>query len=164
MSAFRFSRPLILGVVAIALVSAGGCSWFKSKKGKGAAYTTSVENRPLEVPPDLDAPDTSASTSLPAASLLGGPKTVSTAGFAAKGSANAVWDKVGKILDKTEGVTMTGRAEAITSFDVTYEGQSFLIRVEAAGTGSRVAAISPDGQELKEGPGAKLLAEIERKL
>ena len=164
MSAFRYSRPLILGVVAIALVSAGGCSWFKSKKNKGAAYTTSIENRPLEVPPDLDAPDTSASTSLPAASLLGGPKTVSTAGIAAKGTPSAVWDKVGKILDKTDGVVMTGRAEAITSFDVTYEGQSFLIRVEAGATGSRVAAISPDGLELKEGPGAKLLAEIERKL
>lgn len=162
MSASRFSRPLILGLVAIALVSAGGCSWFKHKSKSN--YTTSVENRPLEVPPDLNVPDTSAATNLPAASLLGGPKTVSTAGFAAKGSANAVWEKVGKILDKTEGVTMTGRAEAITSFDVTYEGQSFLIRVESAGTGSRVAAISPDGLELKEGPAAKLLAAIEKKL
>ncbi len=162
MSASRFSRPLILGLVAIALVSAGGCSWFKHKSK--ANYATSVENRPLEVPPDLSVPDTSAATTLPAASLLGGPKTVSTAGFATKGSANAVWDKVGKILDKTDGVTMTGRAEAITSFDVTYEGQSFLIRVESSGTGSRVAAISPDGLELKEGPAAKLLAMVEKKL
>jgi uncharacterized lipoprotein len=161
MSASRLARPLILGVVAIALVSAGGCSWFKHKK---PAYTTSVENRPLEVPPDLNVPDTSASTNLPAASLLGGPKSTSTAGFAAKGSASAVWERVGKILDKTDGVTVTGKAEAITSFDVTYEGQSFLVRVESSGKDSRVSTISPDGQELRDGPAAKLLATIQKGL
>ena len=162
MPTFRPSRTAAVALLAVSALGTAGCHWFH--RGETDAYRNSPESRPVEVPPDLAAPDTSASTTLPAASLLGGPKTVSTAGIAAKGTPSAVWDRVGKILDKTDGVTMTGRAEAITSFDVTYEGQSFLIRVEAGATGSRVAAISPDGQELKEGPGAKLLAEIERKL
>lgn len=163
MSASRITRPLILGAVALALASAGGCSWMKGKD-KPAEYTKSTESRSLEVPPDLTVPDTSAATNLPAASLLGGPRATTTGGFVVEGDVKAVWERVGKAIERVNGATITGRAEAITSYDVSYEGQGLLIRVESAVAQSRVSAISPDGMPLTQGPGAKLLAEIQRGL
>lgn len=163
MSASRITRPLILGAVALALVSAGGCSWMKGKD-KVEPYQKSTESRPLEVPPDLTVPDTSAATTLPAASLLGGPRATTSAGFLVDGDAKAVWARVGKAIEGVSGATITGRAEAITSYDVSYEGQSFLVRVESAVAQSRISALSPDGMPLTQGPGAKLLAEVQKKL
>ena len=59
----RLMRPLLLGAVVVALASAStGCSWFDHKSD----YQSSAENRSLEVPPDLDLPDTSAATCLAA--------------------------------------------------------------------------------------------------
>jgi len=162
MSASRITRPLILGAVALALVSAGGCSWMS--KDKQQPYQKSTESRPLEVPPDLTVPDTSAATNLPAASLLGGPRGAGTTGFVVDGDVKSVWGRVGKAIEGVSGATITGRAEAITSYDVTFEGQSFLIRVEAAAAQSRVTAISPDGMPLTQGPGAKLLGEVQKGL
>jgi len=162
MSASRITRPLILGAVALALVSAGGCSWIG--KDKQQPYQKSTESRPLEVPPDLTVPDTSAATNLPAASLLGGPRGASSTGFAVDGDVKSVWERVGKSIECVSGASITGRAEAITSYGVTFEGQSFLIRVEAAGAQSHVSAISPDGMPLTQGPGAKLLTEVQKGL
>ena len=45
---------LLLAVVALGF-ALGGCGWFG---GKTKEYETSREERPLEVPPDLDAPAT----------------------------------------------------------------------------------------------------------
>lgn len=163
MSASRITRPLILGAVALALVSAGGCSWMKGKD-KQQPYQKSTESRPLEVPPDLTVPDTSAATNLPAASLLGGPRSANSNGFVVDGDVKSVWERVGKAIDGVAGASVTGRAEAITSYDVTFEGQSFLLRVEAAGNQSRISAISPDGMPLTQGPGAKLLTEVQKGL
>ena len=159
-SVTRYARPLLAAGVALALVSGTGCSWIKHRTHK-TDYANSTENRPLEVPPDLDVPDTSAATPLPPASLLGGAKTANSTGFLVDGDAKTVWSKVGEVLSGFNGVTVTGRAEAITSYDVNYSGQSFLVRVESAGAKSRVSAISPDGISLTQGPAAQLLAQIQ---
>ena len=62
----RHSRPLFrllaVGLVAVAVVGTSGCKWFR--KGSDL-YSASPESRPLEVPPDLDRPDTSAAMALP---------------------------------------------------------------------------------------------------
>lgn len=52
---------LLLAVVALGF-ALGGCGWFG---GKTKEYETSREERPLEVPPDLDAPATSSALTIP---------------------------------------------------------------------------------------------------
>jgi uncharacterized lipoprotein len=160
--AFRLSRPLLLGAVILAMATASGCSWFRSKSR--ADYTASQENRPLEVPPDLDLPDTSASTVLPSAANLGSGVTTRNAGVLVAGGANAVWAKVGELLGGIDGLEVTGRAEALRSYDVSFQGQSFLIRVEEAGGQSRIAAISADGQVLSGGAAGQVLRALKEGL
>ena len=59
-------RPLLIGAVAIAMLSQSGCAWTRSKLGMDAKYQDSVQNQPLEVPPGLDAPaDRSARITVP---------------------------------------------------------------------------------------------------
>lgn len=157
-SVFRQSRPLLLGALILAVASTSGCSWFKRKNTD--YYTSSPENRPLEVPPDLDLPDTSAATAMPSSANLGSGARTSNAGVQVPGAAADVWPKVGQVLSGINGVEVTGRAEALRTYDVTYQGQSFLIRVEGSGDQSRVAAISPDGQIVSGGAAGQLLKAI----
>lgn len=162
----RFMRPLLFGAVAVALVTASGCHWFKHK----STYAASQENRPLEVPPDLDLPDTSAATALPATVNPGGDTAASAAGsaegagFVVAGSSAEVYPRVGTALEGIEGVSISGRAEALRSYDVSYQEQGFLVRVEDSNGGSRISAISADGRVLTSGPAAQLLATLKTKL
>ena len=161
----RFMRPLLFGAVAVALVTASGCHWFKHK----STYAASQENRPLEVPPDLDLPDTSAATPLPAAASLGSGSTTAAAsaegaGFVVAGASAEVYPRVGAALEGIEGVSISGRAEALRSYDLSYQDQSFLVRVEDSSGGSRISAISADGRVLTSGPAAELLATLKAKL
>ncbi|MEO7252415.1 MAG: hypothetical protein ABIW30_07395 [Arenimonas sp.] len=166
-SNFQLMRPLVLGAVILALASATGCGWFKSRHRATSTnrYTHSVENRPLEVPPDLDLPDTSAATTLPPRSLLGVNRAPSTGvDVALPGPATATYPKIGKALESISGVVINGRAEALGSYDVTYGGQSFLVRVQDSNGGSRLLALSADGRILNTGPAAALLAAIKARL
>ena len=159
-STFNTLRPLLLGAVVLALASASGCSWFKHK----STYAQSVENRPLEVPPDLDLPNTSAATTLPAGAGLGAGRATTGVDVTLTDSATAAYPKIGKALEAIDGVVINGRAEALGSYDVTYAGESFLIRVQDSNGGSRLLALSADGRILGSGPAAKLLAAIKAKL
>lgn len=156
----RLMRPLLLGAVVLALASASsGCSWFKHR----SSYAQSVENRPLEVPPDLDLPNTSSATSMPTASALAG--TSSVADIRLTDTAAAAYPKIGQALDGISGVVINGRAEALGSYDVTYQGQSFLVRVlDGSSGGSRLIALSADGRLLRSGPAAELLVAVKAKL
>ena len=61
----NLKRPLILGLLATAAtVALSGCSFFR---GKDAPYLESRESRPLEVPPDLVLPSSSAALQIPPA-------------------------------------------------------------------------------------------------
>ena len=57
----RIDRRVAL-LLAVAAFALGGCGWFG---GKTKEYETSREERPLEVPPDLDAPATSSALTIP---------------------------------------------------------------------------------------------------
>lgn len=156
----RLMRPLLLGAVVLALASvSSGCSWFKHR----SSYAQSVENRPLEVPPDLDLPNTSSATAMPTASALAGTSSVTDIRLA--DTATVAYPKIGQALDGISGVVINGRAEALGSYDVTYQGQSFLVRVlDASSGGSRLIALSADGRMLSSGPAAELLAAVKAKL
>ena len=156
----RAIRPLLLvGIASLAIVFASsGCSWFKNKTN----YQSSKESQPLEVPPDLDRPDTSSATALPTGGSAGVVPSSSGDGRL-EVSASDAYPKVGEILGSTPGVVVNGRAEALNSYDVTYKGESFLLRVLDATGGSRLVALSADGRMLKTGAAAELTAAIKAK-
>lgn len=163
-STHRLLRPLLFGAVALALATgAGGCSWFKKKTD----YASSQESRPLEVPPDLDQPDTSAATSLPATASAagGGASSLRLSDTQVPGqSAADLFPKIGAALESIEGVVINGRAEAVGSYDVSYRGESFLLRAQDSQGGSRLVALAADGRLLNSGPGADLVKLVRAKL
>jgi len=155
----RAMRPLLLvGVATLALAAVSGCSWIKNK----THYQASKETNPLEVPPDLDRPDTSSATSLPVTSGAGAQATVAS-DVRLSVPASEAYPKVGEILAATPGVTINGKAEALSSYDISYKGASFLLRVLDATGGSRLVALSPDGRMLTSGEAAELMAAIQAK-
>jgi hypothetical protein len=159
----RSLRPLLVVAVAFALAAgAGGCSWFKHKSD----YAASKEDRPLEVPPDLDLPDTSASTALPPGGSASAPvSTLRNADVMVPGAATALFPKIGAALEGIPGVTINGRAEALSSYDVSYKGETFLIRAQdSQAGGSRLIALSADGRMLTTGAGAELGKLVRAKL
>ena len=159
----RLMRTLMVAAVVLALASAStGCSWFKSKSKSN--YSASRESQPLEVPPGLDLPDTSSSTSLPSVSTGTGSRSGVASDITLLGNATTNYPRIGAALESIEGVVINGRAEALGSFDVTYQGQSFLIRVQDSASASRLIALSPDGRILTSGPAAALMAAIKAKL
>jgi len=157
----RFTRAMLAGAVLLALTSASaGCSWFKNKSN----YEQSVETQPLEVPPGLDLPDTTQATSLPPVGSATGATAASSTDVQIPGSATDAYPKIGAALEGIEGVVINGRAEALGSYDVTYQGQNFLVRVQDSAGNSRLMALSPDGRILTSGPAAALMAAIKAKL
>ena len=155
-STFRTTTPLVAGLIAVALVSASGCSWFRSHND----YARTAENRPLEVPPDLDRPETTNSLPLPAASA----STASPVGFVVADTVDNVFARLGTVLPTIEGVSVTGSARSLGSYDVSYQGQNFLLRVEETGGQSRISAISASGQLLRAGPASVLMEKLRPKL
>jgi hypothetical protein len=151
----RAPRTLLLvGVAAMAIVLAGGCSWL----GHKSDYKASREANPLEIPPELDRPDTSASTSLPAVSSVSAPRSTGEGRLSM--AASEAYPKVGEALAAIPDVVVNGRAETLYSYDVTYKGESFLVRVLDATGGSRLVALASDGRMLNTGAPAELMAAI----
>lgn len=155
--AIAFLRPsgraALLAALGIAVAAASGCSWFRKD---AQMYALSAENRPLEVPPDLDLPETSGA---PAA---GGTASVlrSQTGTAQRGTATAAapgigfnlglprdqaFARVGEALAAIEGLEIASRAELLGAYDVSYRGVAFLVRVTAVDAGSYVSAVDPRG-------------------
>ncbi|TYT25172.1 hypothetical protein FZO89_02165 [Luteimonas viscosa] len=164
----RPSRPMIrllaVGLLAVAVVGTSGCKWFR----KGSElYAASPENRPLEVPPDLDRPDTSGAMQLPETGT--GTVTRSTMpaagaaqpnGFAVAGEVDAVFARVGEVLAATEGLTVVNRAQLLGTYDVDYGDAKFLVRVTRTDTGAYVSAVDPRGLPAAGEPPQRLIAAL----
>lgn len=166
-------RPLLIGAVALALLSQGGCAWTRAKLGMDANYQDSVQNQPLEVPPGLDLPPTGAAVTVPdvvANSRSGAPSTgvpAASGGLTAFTLADSVessWRRIGIALGKIEGVTIGDRAQLINSYEVTYQGTVMLLRAEAAGNETRVVALGADGLPLASGAATQLLSLLKARL
>ena len=120
----RHSRPLFrllaVGLVAVALVGTSGCNWFR--KGSDL-YAASPENRPLEVPPDLDRPDTSGAMALPQTgtvtrSAMPAAGTAAPNGFAVSGERDEVYARVGEALAATQGLTVVNQLKTMPIEDM----------------------------------------------
>jgi uncharacterized lipoprotein len=160
------ARRALIAALAVALVSSAGCSWFRGKSG----YENSPESRPLELPPDLDAPASDGSMQIPqipavAATPRATPaRPAAGASFLIADSAESAWRRLGLALDRIEGVTISERAQAESAYAVAYDGESFQLKVTAEGEGSRVSAVGADGQEVRTGAAGKLLALLKQRL
>ena len=141
----RASAAVLLASTVVALL--GGCSWF----GKGAKgdYALSAEARPLEVPPDLNLPDTSGAMALPptasAARAAAAAPAASSTAFTVAGTREQVFGQVGAVLESLDGLTIASRSQLLGTYDVTYQGANFMVRVAAVEGGAYVAAVDPRG-------------------
>lgn len=144
---------LALAIVAAVLATGlSGCHWFGKKD---ELYTQSVETRPLEVPPDLDRPAADRAMALPSAggsttasglaSAAASPGAAAPIGFTAAGDRDALFAKVGQVLAATEGVTIANRADILGTYDVSYLGANFLVRVTKVADGAYISAVDPRG-------------------
>jgi uncharacterized lipoprotein len=135
------SRVAVATVVLAAVAAGSGCSWFR--KGDDL-YAQAPEMRPLEVPPDLDAPRTDTAVNVPTPATALGSKDAGV-GFTMPGTRDEVFAKVGTALAAVEGATITSSAQAMGVYDVNYEGSNFLVRVAGADVGAYIAAVDPRG-------------------
>ncbi len=162
-STSSFLRPLALATLAIAVLGVSGCKWFR--KGN-PDYAMSAETRPLEVPPDLNLPNTAGAmklppTGAPVASAQGA--ATSATGFNVVGTREDVFAKVGEALAGVEGLTIASKAQLLGSYDVNYEGSNFLVRVVGVEAGAYVSAVDPRGLPAA-GSAPKLIAALKAKL
>lgn len=160
----------VLPLVAL-VVAASGCSWFH-KDARGD-YALPAESRPLEVPPDLNLPDTSGAMKVPTLASATQPANAPSAaaqqaatksGFVIKGDRDAVFSAVGDALADIPGLTIASRAQLLGSYDVSYEGSNFLVRVVTTDGGSYVSAVDPRGLPAVAEAPVKLIATLKAKL
>ena len=179
MTASPFShRPLLIGALAVALLTQGGCAWTRAKLGMDAKYQETRHNQPLEVPPGLDMPSTAGALTVPevsaSAAAAATSETVPSAGvapsvagidgFTMADTVDSAWRRLGIALGKIEGVSIGERAQLLNSYEVNYQGSTMLIRAEASGDQTRVVALGADGQPLTSGPAAQLLSLLKARL
>ena len=162
-------RSLVIAAVVAAVVGTSGCSWFR--KGNDL-YAQSPESRPLEVPPDLNLPDTSSAMKMPDAttsvsrSSMPAPSASvpNNTGFTVAGDRDAVFAKVGDALAATEGVSIASKAQILGTYDVDYAGSKFLLRVVKVEAGSYVSAVDPRGLPASGEAPTKLIAALKAAL
>jgi uncharacterized lipoprotein len=165
-------RPLLVGAVAIAMLSQAGCAWTRDKLGMDAKYQDSVQNQPLEVPPGMDTPPTVGAITVPALGANAGSASVGTgvptagavASFTVADSVDSAWRRIGIALGKIEGASNIEPAQALNSYEVTYQGATMLVRAQAVDGQTQVVALGQDGQPLATGPATQLLGMLKARL
>lgn len=154
-------RPAL--AVAVAVVMATGCTWFRQGDG---LYAKDAGSRPLEVPPEFDS---AAATAAPAMASAVRPGAASAPGgtaigFTVPGTRDAVFARVGTALEGIQGVTIASRAQLVGAFDVAYGGSNFLVRVSDAEAGAYVSAVDPRGVAASGDAPARLIEALKAAL
>lgn len=184
----RLLRTAVLAALVLSVFAASGCRWFK----RGNPYNQSAETRPLEVPPDLDRPNTDAALGAPASvtrsSMAGTPgqpqgaaaptaapsaqapaaaaaaAPAAAGGFTVAGTRDEVFNKLGEALAAVPGVTVASKAQLLGAYDVSYEGSNFLVRVNEVDGGVYVSAVDPRGVAASGEAATKLIAALKTAL
>lgn len=163
-------RSAAVAALAVAVIAASGCRWFR--KGD-KAYQQSAESRPLEVPPDLDRPNTQAAVQQPAGqppsatrSSMPAPaaSTATASGFTMAGERDEVFAKVGDALAAIQGATIASKAQLLGTYDVSYAGSDFLVRVTKVDAGVYVSAVDPRGMPATNAAATQLIAALKTAL
>ncbi len=169
-------RVLLATTLAAALLASSGCGMFHRKDGSlrllphrhNSDYSKSRENRPLEVPPDLDTPATDPSMQIPntrgAAPAASSSMSPSTAGFAVSDTVAGTWERMGRALERIDGVTITQRAQALNSYEVHYKSATMLLRANSDGAASHVDAVGTDGKPVRTPEALELLGLLRNRI
>ncbi len=158
----RAAKIAIVIAMSVAVLGASGCRWFHKKD----VYAMNPDERPLEFPPAFDAVEaerslaTTASGSVTRSSLPGAETATRALGFTAPGDRATVFARVGELLAATPGLTIASRAQLLGAFDVDYEGQKFLVRINEGSNGSSVSAVDPRGQPADNEAASKVIAAL----
>ena len=140
----RDIRALAIAVTASSLLA--GCGWFhRHSEKQNDEYKTSVQERPLEVPPDLDKPNTAGALTIPQASPNAGAAAPAAANVSAApagvqtpaappaapvadaaatpavlsaDSVDSAWNRVGLALERSGAATILARDEAGRTYEV----------------------------------------------
>ena len=157
----RVTRSLIWLTLAVVLVSmTTGCGWLKKRVG----YQSSKQNNALEIPPGLDAPSTNNALIVPNVDGTTTQGQASVETFTVNDGLESTWKRMGLALNRIEGVTVTGSAQALGSYDVRYQGLNYLIRAETAGEATRITAFTSEGQAAANSPASRLLGILKSRL
>ena len=148
-------RNTIASLAVVAATSLlGGCGFLnRHLERKNDEYKRAVESRPLEVPPDLDAPNHSGALSIPAPTTQASTSTPSTApatdvsaaapaaasapvaaatpgailsgeGLSVSDTVNNTWARVGLALERSGAATITARDASGRAYTVETTGQT----------------------------------------
>ncbi|WP_175485525.1 hypothetical protein [Pseudoxanthomonas sp. GM95] len=151
----------------MSIVGLSGCKWFH--KGPKGDYALEAQARPLEVPPDLNVPSTAGAMQVPtvaagAAASGAAPAAANTSGFNVAGKRDDVFAKLGVALGTVDGLTIASSAQLLGSYDISYQGVSFLVRVSEIASGVYVSAVDPRGVPANGPESTRLMAELKNKL
>lgn len=168
---FRALRPFMLAAVVVTVAATSGCHWFGKR---GNPYQQEASTRPLEVPPDLDRPNTEGAMQVPetgaqpamrsAVTPAAQPAQAGANGFTIAGDRDDVFNKVGTALSATDGVTIASKAQVLGTYDVGYQGENFLVRVTKVDAGVYVSAVDPRGMAASSDAATKLIAALKTAL
>jgi uncharacterized lipoprotein len=166
------ARVLLATTVAVALLAGSGCTTLHLRREDGSLkfmpkshnndYTQSKENRPLDVPPDLDTPATDPTMQIPGAHG-GGSRAAGMApssanpGFSLTDTPAGAWDRMGKALERINGVTISQRSQLLNSYEVQYKGASMLLRANPDGASTHVDVVGADNQPIRSPEAIELL-------
>ncbi|NZA25226.1 hypothetical protein H0E84_02430 [Luteimonas sp. SJ-92] len=162
-------RTTVLVALALAVLAASGCRWFRKEN---SLYAGTAETRPLEVPPDLDRPATDGAMALPdvpqsvtrSEAGPGRTQVASTTGFNVSGNRDEIFTRVGEVLGAIPDLQISSSARLLGTYDVSYGGSNFLVRIAQTGDGAYISAVDPRGLPAGgEGP-TKLIAALRAEL
>lgn len=164
-------RAAAVSALAVAVLATSGCGWFRKEN---ALYAQAPENRPLEVPPDLDRPGNAGALAAPdqpvsvTRSQMQAPSGAAAAapdtGFSVAADRDEVYAQVGELLAATPGLAVVNSAQLLGTYDINYEGSNFMIRVVRSEAGAHVSAVDPRGQPAQGEEPRKLIAALRARL
>lgn len=130
----------LAGILALGLTACG-------RGGIKAEFAKAPDQRSLEIPPELAVAGTAGPVSSVSASQVARPAPVAAqaGGFTVSGERDAVYARVGALLEGIQGLTIANRAQLLGSYDVAYQDSNFLVRVVAVDAGVYVSAVDPRG-------------------
>jgi uncharacterized lipoprotein len=164
------ARLVLIASAAVLAVGVSGCHWFSKKD---SAYQASPESRPLEVPPDLDRPSAEGAVPAPDAGAQSATRSEmqtatqapsSNSGFTIAGDRDDIFNKVGAALAGTQGLTIASKAQLLGTYDVSYQGSNFLIRVTKVDAGVYISAVDPRGMPASSAAATQLVASLKASL
>jgi uncharacterized lipoprotein len=144
----------------------GGCGFFnKAKHRRDVAYRHSAEGRPLEVPPDLDMPNSTGALTIPTAhapataapdsaapaTAVSAPAPTGASGVELSGDGlrvadtpESTWTRVGLALERSGAARVVSSDESARSYDVEATGHA----TEKAGWFKRAMTFGHGGRKV----------------